>query len=475
MRTKTNDTTATTFEIVKNGPREYAKESRVVNRIYTGMITTWDVVNTATCELVSEHRTRREAREALALINAKHVAGQPVAADKPKRKRAAKPQPADVDFGRAATAKRIAAAAWQQQPAQPLKITRELRKEINAAVRKNVGGANPLAEVGLRGADRWLPNALNWHDGVDLGDMTRLATLREIDADPKNPGCFELDLYVTSGIGMNRELETNVCILIRDGHVVGAESNGLRVPALKQRLGFPFGGFDDQQPLTPEGEPLACRATTSEPDTADDDPRELAEDYPGQLIDGPDDADTRTDAELPMRRDDVGGSPDPCGDIETVRVLTLDEKVAIERDRQSRTSDAWQLLPVIACSGVGCDQKFKREHDVQLICRDCMTYEPGTFTFYPIGDERAPWHAQTQPKPPTVDAPKPAAPPSRYAARARELMLVPDAARRFCALLDSALTQCPDCGERLADRYESTICTHARLCQNSFAADGGAL
>ena len=77
MKTKTKTTTKTaaaaTYEVVKNGPREYEKESRTVNRIYTGMITTWDVVNTATCELVSEHRTRREARAALDALLAKQT------------------------------------------------------------------------------------------------------------------------------------------------------------------------------------------------------------------------------------------------------------------------------------------------------------------------------------------------------------------------------------------------------------------
>lgn len=121
-----------------------------------------------------------------------------------------------------------------------MKITPALRKQINRAVREHVRGANPLAEVGLRGGP-WRPNALKWLEDDDLGDLVRLANLREIDDDDANPGCAELDLYVTTGIGSARELETNVAILIRDFAVVGATSEGREVAALKQRLGFPVG------------------------------------------------------------------------------------------------------------------------------------------------------------------------------------------------------------------------------------------
>lgn len=121
-----------------------------------------------------------------------------------------------------------------------IRITPALRTQINAAVRANVGGSNPLAEVGLR-TDDWTPNALNWTADNDLNDLTRLSVLREIDAHPEAPTCAELDLYVTTGSGVSRELETNVCILIRDGAVVGATSDGRNVPALKARLGFPTG------------------------------------------------------------------------------------------------------------------------------------------------------------------------------------------------------------------------------------------
>lgn len=125
-----------------------------------------------------------------------------------------------------------------------IKITRELRKQINQAVRDNVGGANPLAEVGLRG-EPWQPNALQWAADSDLGDLVRLALLTEIDGDARHPGCAELDLYVTTGTGCDRQLETNVCILIRDGKVVGATSEGREIAALKQRIGFPLGDWDD--------------------------------------------------------------------------------------------------------------------------------------------------------------------------------------------------------------------------------------
>jgi hypothetical protein len=138
-----------------------------------------------------------------------------------------------------------------------VKITPTLRKEVNAAVRTHTKGAAPLAEVGLRGDDQWLPNALKWASDSDLCDMRRFADLREIDDDAANPGCAELDLYVTTGIGPYRELETNVCILIRAGHVVGATSSGHKIDALKTSLGFPFGPWDNPAPIHVPGTPAA--------------------------------------------------------------------------------------------------------------------------------------------------------------------------------------------------------------------------
>lgn len=316
-----------------------------------------------------------------------------------------------------------------------IKITPELRKQINKAVRDNVGGASPLAEVGLRGDD-WLPNALKWAADSDLGDLVRLASLREIDTDERFPGCAELDLYVTTGTGCDRQLETNVCVLIRDGAVVGATSEGRQIAELKQRVGFPVGDWD-----TPVDGVLD--------DTPESDARFL-----GITVD-----------ELQN-----GGKPwQPA-------TLTLDEKVAIELARRDRSVDAWGTLPIVACSGIGCDQKFRREHDAQTICRDCMSYEPGTFTFYPIGDERAPWHARTQKTAPQQPA---AVDPDAqrrefFETRARQLMLVPDAFRRFVAIYISGDSKCPDCGTSVG-WYETDVCTHARLCQNGYAPKGGAL
>jgi hypothetical protein len=129
-----------------------------------------------------------------------------------------------------------------------MKLTRELRKEINAAVRANVRGANPLAEVGYRQPrdigedgphDDWTSNALMWTANGDLGDLYRLADIKTIEDDPANPGCAELDLYVTTGVGNGRELETNVGVLIRDGHVVAASDSGIRLDALRAEINFP--------------------------------------------------------------------------------------------------------------------------------------------------------------------------------------------------------------------------------------------
>jgi hypothetical protein len=121
-----------------------------------------------------------------------------------------------------------------------MKITPALRKEINQAVRDNVRYAAPLAEVGFRGKG-WGSNALLWTEDDDLGDLTRLALVKEFTDDPDNPGCVELDLYVTTGSRHNRQLETNVCVLIRDGHVVGATSESREIDDLKARLNFPKG------------------------------------------------------------------------------------------------------------------------------------------------------------------------------------------------------------------------------------------
>jgi len=150
-----------------------------------------------------------------------------------------------------------------------IKVTPALRKEINAAVRSRCG-ANPLAEVGLRSVDGGMrglmPNALLWPSDSDLGDHVRLANLKTINADARHPGCAELDLYITSGIGLNRELETNVCILIRDGHVVGATTNSLGIVALKERIGFPLGDWDEPAPHLLDREQAA---TMDDPNTGD--------------------------------------------------------------------------------------------------------------------------------------------------------------------------------------------------------------
>lgn len=122
-----------------------------------------------------------------------------------------------------------------------IKLTATLRKEINAAVRANTDGFAPLAEVGFRGEGETGANALLWTEETDLDGLYKLTELRGFNADPANPGCVELDLYVTSGRGIDRELERNVCVLIRDGHVVGATSDSLTIAALKASIGFPAG------------------------------------------------------------------------------------------------------------------------------------------------------------------------------------------------------------------------------------------
>jgi hypothetical protein len=128
-------------------------------------------------------------------------------------------------------------------------VTPALRKAINAAVRANTSGFAPCAEVGLRdcspnGDGANLPNALNWTDDSDLGDFVALRAIKAIDAHAAAPGCAELDLYVTSTYMGERQLETNVCVLIRDGAVLGATSESHLIAKLKAHFGFPVGnGF----------------------------------------------------------------------------------------------------------------------------------------------------------------------------------------------------------------------------------------
>lgn len=114
-----------------------------------------------------------------------------------------------------------------------MKITPELRKAINAGVRRVCAGANPLAEVGYRPNDEGhaCANGLNWCEGNDLWDLSRLASVTEIDDHPAIPGAATLDLYVTSGTGSNRELETNVYITIKDGKLADLHTRDLESDA----------------------------------------------------------------------------------------------------------------------------------------------------------------------------------------------------------------------------------------------------
>lgn len=62
--------TTKTYDIVKN-TRDFEKEDRRTGRIRTGMVTTWDVVDTTTCRLVSECYTLREAKAVLQQLTTK--------------------------------------------------------------------------------------------------------------------------------------------------------------------------------------------------------------------------------------------------------------------------------------------------------------------------------------------------------------------------------------------------------------------
>lgn len=123
-----------------------------------------------------------------------------------------------------------------------MKITPTMRKRINAAVR-SMCGTNPLAEVRIsyKEGDQVGVNGLNWLCDADLHDLVRLADLREIDDCADLPNCATLDLYITSGVGMARELETNVYVTIKDGEVASVHSNDLQADAITLGiLGRPF-------------------------------------------------------------------------------------------------------------------------------------------------------------------------------------------------------------------------------------------
>lgn len=125
-----------------------------------------------------------------------------------------------------------------------MKITKELRKAINAGVRSLCGTA-PLAEVGLKQSSsehrNWVANGLLWEEDADLGDLCRFADLREIEEDETLPGAATLDLYVTSGTGWDRQLERNVYITIKDGKLADIHSQDLNANKRTMAiLGRPF-------------------------------------------------------------------------------------------------------------------------------------------------------------------------------------------------------------------------------------------
>ena len=127
-----------------------------------------------------------------------------------------------------------------------MKMTNDLRRQIREAVREHTRGSKPTYRVGLRrSADGTVTaNVLLWAEDEDLWDYWPTRMVRTIDDDPAHPGCAELDLYVETGCGEDRELETNVGILIRDGRVVGAHHNGAALTRMKADLHFPIVPWD---------------------------------------------------------------------------------------------------------------------------------------------------------------------------------------------------------------------------------------
>lgn len=106
-----------------------------------------------------------------------------------------------------------------------MKMTPQLRKAINAAVRGKVKGPSPFVELGLRYppdhiGDDETNNALVWDPKEsDLEGFMELRKTKVID-DSATPGRALLDLYVTTGHGPYRELETNVAAYVVDGELI---------------------------------------------------------------------------------------------------------------------------------------------------------------------------------------------------------------------------------------------------------------
>lgn len=109
----------------------------------------------------------------------------------------------------------------EERTISTLKVTPALRRTINAGVKNAVGGFSPLSEIGVRESvsdpGGLTPNELDWHKENDLCDLRRLSECTKL---PTVNGRVILDLYVTTGRGDERQLDTNVAVLIENGKVI---------------------------------------------------------------------------------------------------------------------------------------------------------------------------------------------------------------------------------------------------------------
>lgn len=121
-----------------------------------------------------------------------------------------------------------------------MKVTQALRTAIRRAACGCVQGTRPRFEIGLReGAiqsrvfDTF--NMRLWQSDADLIDCIPLNQASTFLFQEDSKGEVLIDLYAYTGVGDERELETNVYVLIGAEGVLSATSNESELSALLRR------------------------------------------------------------------------------------------------------------------------------------------------------------------------------------------------------------------------------------------------
>jgi hypothetical protein len=117
-----------------------------------------------------------------------------------------------------------------------MKVTQALRTAIRRAACGCVQGTRPRFEVGMReGAPGDTFNMRLWHPESDLIDCIPLNQASTYLFQEDTRGEVLIDLYAYTGTGYERELETNVYVLIGAEGVLSATSNESELSALLRR------------------------------------------------------------------------------------------------------------------------------------------------------------------------------------------------------------------------------------------------